>query len=398
MICTLSFEIIFSYSNFVAMSKPILLYTSIWAEESEDITNQILEAPENESIEIWMNSPGGSVTSGWAIIAALQNRETNITVVGDASSMAFIILLFSDNVTAYDSANFLIHRAASWWEDVMNEDELKDIENRNKVIRKKLEARIDEEKFEKVTGKTFDDIFDMENRLNVRLTAKDAKKIGLVDKVIKLDVRKRTEIESRYFNDIAALASPNKQNNNNSNSNKMGKSIKEIIFGDKDPILLASIGETQFAYGKLEIGSKIKATGKDEKDPISGTFEAEEKQITVVDNEITAINELDKKQVQLDKLSEQVTALSEVISKIGEKEPEKEIKEDKNQKEIDALTKQVTDLTAVLEKAKITASKPDLPAGEFKDDSVKDEELTMREKLALEQKEMHDKKLKSRDA
>ena len=159
------------------MAKPILLYTDIWSNSAKEFTEQILETPESEAIDIWMNSPGGSVTAGWAMIAALNehNSDVNISVMGDASSMAFFMLLFADNVIAYDSSNFLVHRAASWFED-MGEEFKKDIENRNKIIRKKLEARIDEEKFEEVTGKTFDDIFDMETRLDVRLTAQQAKK------------------------------------------------------------------------------------------------------------------------------------------------------------------------------------------------------------------------------
>ncbi len=375
------------------MPKPILLYTDIWSQSAKDFTDQILETPENEAIEIWMNSPGGSVTAGWAMIAALSEHknDVNISVMGDASSMAFFMLLFADNVLAYDTSNFLVHRASSWFEDIAEEFK-KDIENRNKLIRKKLEARIDEEKFKKVTGKTFDDIFDMENRLDVRLTAKEAKKIGLVDKVIKLDVKKRTEIESRYFNDIAALATPN----TNSKSNKMR--ILSKAFGKDDPVLLATIDDSQFAYSKLEKGELIKAIGEGDHKPISGTFEAKDKIITVVDNKITAVEDIDNKQIQLDKLTEQVTALSEAVSKIGEKEPKKEVAEDENQKRINALTKQITDLTAVLDKAKITKSDPDLPAGEFKDDIEIEDERDLREKLVAQQNESHEAKIKSRGA
>lgn len=371
------------------MANPILLFTHIWEEKAEDITNQILDASKNETLEIWLNSPGGSVSAGWAIIAAMDkhNEDKNITVMGDASSMAFFMLLFADNVTAHDSSNFLIHRAASWWEDMMSEDELKDIENRNKIIRKKLEARIDKAKFEEVTGKTFDDIFDMENRLDVRLTAHQAKKIGLVHKIIKLDVKKRNEIESKYFHDIAALANPTNQNNN-SNKNNMG------LFS-KDPVLLGAIGESQFVYSKLEVNAKIKALGNGEKDPITGTFEANDKKVTIVNDVITAIEDIDNKQIAIDTLTAKVAELTALVGKVTKKEVIK-IDADKSKEQIDALTAQVSELTKTLAKAKITVSKPDLPEGEFQNDAPIDD-LTVEERIIKAQNEAHEEKIKSRE-
>ncbi len=368
------------------MAKPILLYDYIHSALAESFTEKVFEHPKDESIEIWVNGPGGSLSAGWSMLAALHDRDVNITVTGDASSFYFFMLLFSDNNTAFDTSNFLVHRAASFWEEIMTEEELKEVENRNKIIRKKLEARIDENKFIEVTGKTFDDIFDMENRLDVRLTAQQAKKIGLVDKVIKLNVKKRAEIESRYFHDIAALANPI-QSNNNSKSNKMGK-LTDLIFGEKDPVLIAQIEETQFVYSKLEKGTKIKATGKEDVKPISGTFEADNKQVTVVENEITAIVEIDNSKKEIDSLKVKIEAFEKNQITVND------IKEvfDEYQKKHDSEMK---DLKDILAKAKITTSKPNLPKGEFKDEPVTDD-LTLREKLAIEQNKAHEAKLKKR--
>ena len=291
------------------MAKPILLYTSIWEETAKDITEQILEYPEGEPLDIWMNTPGGSITSGWSIIAALNERniDVNYTIVGDASSFGFIMLLFGKNNKAYDTSNFLFHRAASWAEDWMNEDELKDVEQRNKVIRKKLESRIDESIFIEVTGKSFDDIFDMDSRIDVRLNAQQAKKIGLIDSIVKLDSKKRQELESRYFADITALEVTQKQLVTNKINNKMGK-LTDLIFGEKDSLLVAQIGDSQFVYTKLEKDAKIKAIGKDAK-PISGTFEADNKQVTVVENVITAISDIDKKDAKILALEAKIETL-----------------------------------------------------------------------------------------
>lgn len=380
------------------MAKPILLYTSIFSDTAIDFTTQVLDAPKNEKLKIWINTPGGSVSSGFAMLAAVQEHESDneMTVTGNADSFGFFMLLFGDHNKAYDTSNFLIHRAASFWEDFMTTEELKDIENINKTIRRKLEARIDEDVFEKVTKKTFDDIFDMETRLDVRLTARQAKKIGLIHEVVKLDVAKKAEIESRYFNDIAALATPQKKensNNNNSNSNKMSK-LTDLIFGEKDSVLIASIGETQFAYSKIEKGAKIKAVGKGEHDPISGTFEADEKQITVIDNEITAIEDIDTRKKEIEALkteiSEMKTQLVEALKKPDPKKPE-------SNEDIEALKTEILAMKKIIADAKLNVSDPDLPEGEFLNDAP-DEDLTVREKLIMAQNKAHEKKLKSREA
>ena len=341
------------------MAKPILLYDIISDELIEEITEQLLECNQNEPVELWLNSPGGSVSAGWSLIAALhkQNAPVNMTVMGDASSMGFFLLLFADKVTAYDSANFLIHRAASFWESIMNDDELYNIETRNNLLRSKLEDRIDEKKFIEVTGKSFDDIFNMKNRLDVRLDAKQAKEIGLVNEVIILDVAQKRAIENRYFADIAALSIPkNETIKFNINMSK----LTDLIFGEKDPVLVAQIGESQFVYSKLEKGAKIKAIGKDTQ-PISGTFEADNKSVSVVENEITAIVEIDstKKEIEilkaeLDALkASQITAedIAEVVLKLQEK----------NATEIEALK-------AGFNKAKISVSTAKVPEGEFKNE------------------------------
>lgn len=344
------------------MPKPILLYTSIFSDTAESITNQILDYKQGEEISFWLNTPGGAVNAGYTILNALKENgnDFNSTILGDADSMGFIFLLFSKYNRGYDTSNYLVHRAASWWEDVMNEDELKDIENRNKIIRDKMDKRLNETKFKEVTGKTFDDIFSMDTRIDVRLNAKQAKEIGLIDEIITLDVAKRQEIESRYLNEIAALSI---NNNSNENKKKMGKSLKELIFGEKDSVLLAKVGDKDIIYSKLEVGASIKATGKGEQEPITGSFEAEDKKITVVNNEITAVAEFDKKQKEIDALKSELKAVRE--NQITDEDVKEVVAELQKQH-----SDEIAELKAILEKAKLTVSKPELPEGEFVDNDV----------------------------
>jgi len=340
------------------MAKPILLYNAIYPDIAEILTEKILENPEDESIELWINSPGGSLTAGWSILAALNESRSkiNMTVTGDASSMAFYMLLFADNVKAYDTSNFLIHRAGSMWEEMMNEDELKDLDSRNKVIRKKLEAKIDAAKFEEVTKKKFDDIFSMEGRIDVRLTAQQAKKIGLVDEIAKLNPILRAEIENKYYNDIAALAIIDNQTKKSTNMTK----LIDLIFGEKDPILLGKIGEVQFAYSKLEIDAKVKVVGENST-PISGSFEVGEKKVTIVNNEITAIETLDNRQKEIDVLKSELEAMKKNQITAEDVKAVIDILQEKQNAEI-------SEIKALLEKAKISVSAPKLPVGDFKEE------------------------------
>jgi len=371
------------------MAKPILLYDNIHAALAESFTEKVLEHPKDEPLSIWINGPGGSLSAGWSMLAAIHNIDNvEMTVTGDASSFYFFMLLYADKVTAFDTSNFLIHRAASMWEEIMTDEELKTVAARNKIIRKKLEARINEEKFTQVTGKTFDDIFSMDDRLDVSLTAQQAKKIGLVDKVIKLDVKKRAEIESKYIFDIAALAETKTQTiNSNINKKKMG--ILDKVFGKNDPALLAKIGEAQFLYSNLEIGASVKVIGDGDLKPISGTFEAKDKQITVVENEITAVEAIDNKQKEIEALKTELSAIKDNQISIDDiKEIVAELRKEN--------ATEISELKAVLEKAKLTASKPKLPKGEFKDDKADNDDLTTREKIAMAQQEAYEAKLKER--
>ncbi len=179
------------------MPKTLLLYAPIYRYTAEAFVNNLLEVDAEEDLEIWMNSPGGSVFAGWSIIGPLNERKgKNIAkVFGDASSMAFYSLLFMDRVEALDVSTFMIHRADGYTE---TEDEKKFLADVNKQLRKKLEAKIDPDKFKEVTGKTFDELFNSEHRIDVNLSAKDAKKIGLVDKIIKVDPEKLAAFSEKF--------------------------------------------------------------------------------------------------------------------------------------------------------------------------------------------------------
>ena len=74
----------------------------------------ITSIPEDDDvIDMRINSPGGVVPQGWAIIDKLRSTGKKIvaTIEGDAASMAAIVLLAASERKAYKHARLLIHDA-----------------------------------------------------------------------------------------------------------------------------------------------------------------------------------------------------------------------------------------------------------------------------------------------
>jgi ATP-dependent protease ClpP protease subunit len=175
----------------------------MWSEVVKLLVDQILALSSGEDIHLYQNTPGGSVFAGWALAGVMKEHdgETTIKAFGNCSSMGFYNLLYADVVHSLSVTKFTIHRADAWTD---TEDEKKRLESINKDLRAAMEAKIDEEKFVKITGKTFDEIFDPEKRIEVTIDAKQAKKLGIVDKIIQLSTKEIKAISEKFaaFSDI----------------------------------------------------------------------------------------------------------------------------------------------------------------------------------------------------
>ena len=80
----------------------------------DSIDEFIASIPENDdTIDMRINSPGGVVPEGWAIIDKLRatGKKITATIEGDAASMAAIVLLAASERKAYKHARLLIHDA-----------------------------------------------------------------------------------------------------------------------------------------------------------------------------------------------------------------------------------------------------------------------------------------------
>jgi ATP-dependent protease ClpP protease subunit len=99
-----------------------------------------------------------------------------------AASMAAYLVLFCDNVECVDVSRFMLHKARGYAES--EEDKLF-LESVNKDLRSKMEQKFDAALWFEVTGVTIADVF--EKDIDVWLNAKQAKKLGMVKKINRLD-------------------------------------------------------------------------------------------------------------------------------------------------------------------------------------------------------------------
>lgn len=193
------------------MAKEILLYTSVSAWSASDFIAS-MEQCKNEDVCIRMNTPGGSVYDGYGIIAKYNEfpNKKQIKVDGRADSFGAYFLCYTDvnDVECLDVSTFTFHRAAmpAWFEADANyftEEVKAQLNQINGTLRAALESKCTAAKFKSITGTSLDDMFSLNSRIDVKINAEQAKKMGLVSKVNKITPLKLAEIKA-YSLDLAA--------------------------------------------------------------------------------------------------------------------------------------------------------------------------------------------------
>lgn len=182
----------------------ILFYTGVYDFTAESFIQSLNDA-NGKDVTIRLNSGGGSVMAGWGMIAKMSEYEGKITlkVDGIAASMASMFPLYADTVEALDVTTFMLHRADMW---VSTPEDQSWLDSVNKSLRSKMEKKIDGVKLKELKGVSFNEIFDPNKRIDVFLTAKEAKAIGLVDKINKVDPSMILEA-NKYLSAAASLIS-----------------------------------------------------------------------------------------------------------------------------------------------------------------------------------------------
>ncbi len=132
-----------------------------------------------KNISIYINSPGGVVTSGLAIYDTMQYIRSPITTVcvGQAASMGSLLLAAGDKGRriALPNARVMVHQPSGGYRGVAS-----DIERHAEEIIE-LKRRLNEI-YVKHTGRTYEEIERKLDRDSF-MTAEEAKEFGIVDEV-----------------------------------------------------------------------------------------------------------------------------------------------------------------------------------------------------------------------
>lgn len=105
---------LYFYGDIVSSS-----WESYWYEEDkcpQDITDFLKELESSKSIDIFINSGGGSVHGGLAIYNLLKRHQGQKTVYVDgiAASIASVIAMAGDKIIIPSNAQFMIHKPLTW--------------------------------------------------------------------------------------------------------------------------------------------------------------------------------------------------------------------------------------------------------------------------------------------
>lgn len=205
--------------------KEVYIYGDIWDYSALEFVKDV-ESAKGSNLTIRVNTNGGDPTYVWGMAAKVGEHvgKKTVKVDGKAHSSGFYFLLFADNVEAIEESDFVIHRAAypSWIErdaNMFTQDMKNNLNSINEKLRASMESKLDIAKLAAISGVTLDQIFSLESRIDVRLNAKQAKEIGLVNTITKIGQKEKAMIDARFK--IAARSSYSESNINNKQAKKM---------------------------------------------------------------------------------------------------------------------------------------------------------------------------------
>ena len=184
----------------------ILFYGQISNFSVASFINRLADAKQmRRNIDVLANSAGGDADAGWGFVISMRDFpfRKKLSVHGSAFSMMAFAALFVDEVVAIEQSLFLFHRAAAFFEEFEQDPGFRDtLDKRNATLRKAMEEKLDIPAFERITGVTLDQLFSMDGRVEVTLTAEQAQEVGLVT-----EVRTLSASETEQINDVMMAAS-----------------------------------------------------------------------------------------------------------------------------------------------------------------------------------------------
>ena len=181
----------------------ILLYGSIDGESSSDFIEDFTEkTANNEDVLVRVNTSGGNPEYTMGMVAKFSEYKgkKKVQVDGKAYSGGMFFCCYADDVEALDVSQFLLHRAAypSYYENdssFFTEPIKENLISINKDLRKAFEAKVDVALFEKIKKCKLDEVFSLDDRIDVFFTAQEALQVGLISKINKITPTKKAEID-----------------------------------------------------------------------------------------------------------------------------------------------------------------------------------------------------------
>ena len=105
----------------------VMIYDEIgnFGVDAKSFINEIKQIPNDTSVLLRINSPGGSVIDGLAIYDAISRMPQKVTarIEGIAASMASVIALAADEVIMSENSLYMIHNV--WGGEVGDSDDLR---------------------------------------------------------------------------------------------------------------------------------------------------------------------------------------------------------------------------------------------------------------------------------
>ncbi len=156
--------------------------------EVTDVTSNIivsqllyLESISNEDIYLYINSPGGSVTAGFAIYDTINYIKSNVTTIGMGlcASMGAFLLSSGNNRLCLENTEIMIHQPLGGVSGQATE--IKIAAERILKLKKKLNKILASN-----TGKSIK-VIEKDTERDNFLDAHEALAYGLIDKIIKKD-------------------------------------------------------------------------------------------------------------------------------------------------------------------------------------------------------------------
>lgn len=212
--------------------------------------NEALEDDPSADVVLRVNTGGGGPDYGMSIIEKVQELKEQILLKGGMSmhSTGFFMMvaLDADRVECMDLTSSVLHRAAypewvekaDWYKGSVHEQLIADS---NKKLEKMLRNRVSVEALEalpqfKDKNLTLKDIFALDNRAEVLLTASDLKKLGIVGKVNKITPAKKSELvamvstfdKCRSLDDFRIAASSIEEKKSKPNSGNMELTLESL--------------------------------------------------------------------------------------------------------------------------------------------------------------------------